>query len=202
MSIGVVYIGLLIAGVVYAVISGALGWLGDLGGGDVHVDMSGHLDAGHAHPISGTVVATFITGFGGGGTVAHYLFELPLGGSLSIAVVSGLALAAAAFGVLELIFSRRRPAPSSASDNGGDAEVITPIPETGMGEWPYRQGAWRGGRGGALARTRDRRRLVVIEKVIGPTLYVREKREGPSHFGLGNLGNPRSVPLVPSSSSS
>lgn len=79
MTIGLLYIGLLVVGVVYALIAGGLGWIADLGGGDVHLDASGHLDAGHPHPISGTTAATFVTGFGGGGTVAHYLFELPLG---------------------------------------------------------------------------------------------------------------------------
>ena len=64
MSIGMLYVGLLILGVVYAVIAGALGWLSDLGHADVHMDAGGHLDAGHAHPVSGTTIATFITGFG------------------------------------------------------------------------------------------------------------------------------------------
>lgn len=180
MTIGVVYVGLLLVGVVYAVIAGALGWLSDLGGGDVHIDASGHLDAGHIHPISGTTVATFVTGFGGGGTVAHYLFELPLGGSLPIAAASGLLLAAAAFGVLEIIFKQTQAGaefdlPEMA---GRDGEVITTIPASGLGEVAY---VVKGQREVAAARSSDgsaiaRGRLVLIEKVIGPTLYVREKR--------------------------
>jgi membrane-bound ClpP family serine protease len=180
MSIGVVYIGLLIVGVVYAVIAGALGWLADLGGGDVHVDGSGHLDAGHPHPISGTTVATFITGFGGGGTVAHYLFELRLGASLPIAAASGLALAAAAFLVLELIFKQTQAGAEFGFEEmtGREAEVITPIPEAGMGEVAFvvkgqrEVSAARSAEGSAIGKGR----LVVIEKVSGPTLYVREKR--------------------------
>ena len=104
MSIGIVYVGLLVLGLSYAVISGALGWLADLGDADVHVDAGGHLDAGHAHPVSGTTVATFITGFGGGGAVAHYLLQFPLLGSLGTAFLTGLAVAGTAFAVLELIF--------------------------------------------------------------------------------------------------
>lgn len=180
MSIGLVYIGLLIVGVVYAVIAGALGWLADLGGGDVHVDASGHLDAGHPHPVSGTTVATFITGFGAGGTVGHYLFELPLGGSLSVATVSGLVLAAAAFLVLELIFKQTQAGAEFAVEevSGREAEVITRIPEGGAGEIAY---VVKGQREVSAARSTDgspvsKGRLVVIDKVIGQTLYVREKR--------------------------
>jgi hypothetical protein len=180
MTIGVFYIGLLLVGVVYAVIAGALGWLSDLGGGDVHIDASGHLDAGHIHPISGTTVATFVTGFGGGGTVAHYLYELPLGGSLSVAVASGLLLAAAAFGVLELIFKQTQAGAEFglAEMAGRDGEVITPIPMSGAGEVAD---VVKGQREVGAARSVDgeaipKGRLVLIEKVIGPTLYVREKR--------------------------
>jgi len=180
MTIGLVYIGLLLFGVVYAGIAGAMGWISDLGGGDVHLDASGHLDAGHAHPISGTIVATFITGFGGGGTVGHYLFELPLGGSLSIAAASGLVLAAAAFGVLELIFKQTQAGSEFVVEemSGREAEVITSIPRDGTGEIAY---IVKGQREISAARTTDgapvaKGRLVVIEKAVGPTLFVREKR--------------------------
>ena len=180
MTIGLVYIGLLLVGVVYAVIAGAMGWLSDLGGGDVHVDASGHLDAGHPHPISGTIVATFITGFGGGGTVGHYLFELRLGGSLALAAASGLVLAAAAFGVLELIFKQTQAGSEFAVEemSGREAEVITSIPRDGTGEVAT---IVKGQREVSAARTSDgspvgKGRIVVIEKGVGPTLFVREKR--------------------------
>ena len=177
--IGAVYIGLLVVGVVYAVIAGAMGWLSDIGGGDVHLDASGHFDAGHPHPVSGTTVATFVTGFGGGGTVAHYLFQLRLGASLPVATVSGLLLAGAAFGVLELIFKQTQAGSEFTVTEmaGREAEVITSIPAAGTGEVAYvvkgqrEIGAARSSDGTAIARGRP----VVIEKVIGPTLYVREK---------------------------
>ena len=180
MTIGILYIGLLIIGVVYAVIAGALGWLADIGDGDIHVDGSGHLDAGHAHPISGTTLATFITGFGGGGTVGHYLFEWPLIGSLGLATAAGLVLAGAAFGVLELIFKETQAGAEFIMEQtvGREAEVITPIPESGTGEVAYLA---KGQREVGMARSADgsaipKGRLVVVEKVVGPTLYVREKR--------------------------
>lgn len=180
MTVGLLYIGLLIVGVVYAAIAGGLGWLADLGGGDVHVDASGHLDAGHPHPISGTTIATFVTGFGGGGTVAHYLFELPLGGSLAVAAASGLLLAGAAFGVLELIFKQTQAGSEFQVEEmqGREGEVITAIPAGATGEVAYvvkgqrELGAARAEDGTAIAKGR----LVVIVKAIGPTLYVREKR--------------------------
>ena len=68
MSIGLLYLGLLVLGVTYAAISGAMGWLSDLGDSDVQVDAGGDLEAAHPHPISGTTLATFVTGFGGPGT--------------------------------------------------------------------------------------------------------------------------------------
>jgi len=178
MTLGIVYVGLLVVGVIYAVIAGAMGWLSDLGG-DIHVDASGHLDAGHAHPISGTVVATFVTGFGAGGTIATYLLRWGTLGSLALATGTGLALAGAAFAVLELIFKNTQAGSEFAVEDlvGGDAEVITSIPAGGMGEVSFRA---KGQREVAPARSSDgsaipRGRVVAIEKVLGPTLYVRER---------------------------
>jgi hypothetical protein len=177
MSIGIVYVGLLLLGLVYALITGTMGWLSDLGGADVHVDASGHLDAGHAHPISGTTVAAFITGFGGGGCIAHFLLEWKLLGGLGLAAVSGLGVAAAAFGVLELIFKQTQAGAEFAVEEivGREAEIITPIPAGGAGEIAY---TVRGQREVGAARSVDgaaipRGRRVVIDKVSGATHYVR-----------------------------
>lgn len=179
MSIGLLYVGLLVLGVTYAVISGALGWLADLGEGDVHVDAGGHLDAGHPHPISGTTVATFVTGFGGGGVVAHYMLEWPLLGSLGVAFVSGLALAGAAFGVLELIFKQTLAGGEFALDEaiGREAEVITTIPAGGTGEIAY---VVKGQRETAPARALGdveiaHGRIVIVENVLGAMFHVRPK---------------------------
>jgi membrane protein implicated in regulation of membrane protease activity len=179
MTIGLLYIGLLLLGVFFAILTGGMGWLSDLGGGDVHVDASGHLDAGHIHPVSGTTVATFVTGFGAGGTLAHYAFNWSRTGSLLLATGSGLLLAAAAFVILDVIFSQTQAGSEFDSEAliGRTAEVITPIPKDGAGEVAFEV---KGQRESTAARSIDgaplpRGRLVVIEKVTGSTVHVRER---------------------------
>ena len=179
MSIGLIYVGLLLVGVIYAFVSGGLGWLSDLGHGDVSLDASGHLDAGHAHPISGTTLATFVTGFGAGGIVAHYVVKLGLLGGLLVAAASGVVLAAAADGVLELIFKHTQAGSEFVLESlvGREAEVITPIPEDGTGQVAY---LVKGQRERSAARSVEGKtvakgRVVVIERVMGATVYVRDK---------------------------
>jgi membrane protein implicated in regulation of membrane protease activity len=178
-NIGLIYVGLLTLGVVYGVIAGIMGWFSDLFGGDIHVDASGHLDAGHAHPISGTIVATFVTGFGGGGVMAHYLFEWTMVPGLGFATVSGLVLAGAAFLLLDLVFKHTQAGSEFTTDDlvGREAQVITPIPEGGTGEVAY---LVKGQREESPAQTLDGKavakgQLVVIEKVVGSTVYVRSR---------------------------
>jgi len=154
MTIGALYIGLLVVGVTYALISGAMGWMSDLGG-DLHVDASGHFDVG------------------------HYLLAWPFGAGLLLASGSGLLLAAAAYFVLQLIFSQTQAGSEHTVQDavGREAEVITTIPEQGTGEIAY---LIRGQREQAPARSVDgasipHGRLVVIEKMTGQTAYVRAK---------------------------
>ena len=180
MSIGIVYIGLLIVGVVYAVISGALGWISDLGG-DIHVDLSGHLDAGHTHPISGTIVATFVTGFGAGGIIADYVLHWSLVSGLGLAAASGLVLAGAAFATLDLLFHNTQAGSEFDAQgmSGRDAEVITGIPIGGTGEIAN---VIKGQREITAARASDgaaiaKGQLVVIERITGSVAHVRAKRE-------------------------
>jgi hypothetical protein len=179
MTIGAVYIGLLVLGVVYALVAGAMGWLSDLGDGDVSVDASGHFDIGHPHPLSGTTIATFITGFGAGGIVAQYLLRWTFGWGLLVATASGLVLAGAAYLVLELLFSQTQAGSEHTTEDavGREAEVITAIPAGGVGEIAY---VVRGQRDQAPARSTDgaavaHGRVVVVEKIVGQTAYVRVK---------------------------
>lgn len=179
MSIGIFYLGLLCVGIVYALLATILGWFSDLGGGDAHVDAGGHLDAGHPSPLSGTMIATFITGAGGGGSVAHYMLGWSVLPGILTATVSGLALAAGAFLLLDLLFAQTQGGAEFATSEiiGRDAEVITTIPEGGAGEIAY---IVRGQRESSAARSVDGRsvpkgRTVVIESTTGPTAYVRLK---------------------------
>jgi len=179
MTVGTVYIGLLVLGVVYALISGAMGWLSDLGDGDIGVDASGHFDVGHPHPVSGTTIATFITGFGAGGIVGHYLLQWSFGWSLLLATGGGLLLAGAAYLVLDLIFSQTQAGSEHTVEDavGRDAEVITAIPAGGVGEIAF---VVRGQRDQAPARSTDgaavpRGRVVVVDRMVGQTAYVRVK---------------------------
>lgn len=179
MTIGAVYIGLLVLGVVYALVAGAMGWLSDLGDGDVSVDASGHFDIGHPHPLSGTTIATFITGFGAGGIVAQYLLRWTFGWGLLVATASGLVLAGAAYLALDLLFSQTQAGSEHTTEDavGREAEVITAIPAGGVGEIAY---VVRGQRDQAPARSTDgaavpHGRVVVVEKIVGQTAYVRLK---------------------------
>jgi membrane protein implicated in regulation of membrane protease activity len=177
MTIGLLYIGLFLIGLVYAVITGVVGWWADFGHADVQVDASGHLDAGHAHPISGTTIGTFVAGFGGGGILGHYVLAWPLIGSLGTALGLGLLMAVAAFFVLELIFSQTEAGSEFSTESlvGRPAEVISPIPEDGTGEVAYivkgqrEQSPARSSEGTALSRGQR----VIIVSARGTTVIVR-----------------------------
>ncbi len=179
MTVGTIYLSLLIIGFVYALISAFFGWLGDHDFGGAHADASGHLDAGQPHPISGTTMATFITGFGGGGTIAHQTLEWSLFPGLLLATASGGILATLAFGALELLFSHTQAGSEYRVEDtvGRSAEVITPIAAEGIGEVAY---TVKGQRERSAARSVDgtaidRGRSVVIEEFAGATAYVRVK---------------------------
>ncbi len=179
MTIGLLYVVLLVVGLAYAVFSVSAGFVSDLFAGEVEVGSDGGLDGGHLHPVSGTTIATFITGFGAGGVIAVYFLRWPLPGSLGAAAGGGLALAALAYVVLELIFRQTQAGSEFAVQElvGREAEVVTPIPEGGMGEVVY---VVRGQREQGAARTVDGRpvakgSVVVVDKVMGSTLYVHLK---------------------------
>ena len=116
----------------------------------------------------------------GGGVVAYYWLRWPLLGSLALAVGSGFVVAAAAYAILDFVF-RETQAGSEfavAETVGRDAEVITSIPPGGLGEIAY---IMRGQREHSSARSIDgdaipRGSAVVIDRVSGPTAYVRRKQ--------------------------
>lgn len=191
MSAELVYLVSLGLGLAYAVLSAALGWLlghghgGDvhldghdihIGGHDIHID-GGDADAGHPHAASGPIVATFLTGFGGAGTIAEGLLEWSLVPGFAVAVASGLMLAAASLGIMGFVFSRTQAGSefTAADAVGRVGEVITPIPAGGVGEIAY---VVKGQREHAGARAEERAAVakgtrVIIDKMDGPTAWVR-----------------------------
>ncbi len=133
MSVGVVYFICFIIGLGYAIVIGITGHLFGGDAVDTHMDVGTDLPLS---PLSPTVISTFLTGFGGGGMLAHTYFQLSLGKGVLVAVITGFLLSGGAFLVLTVLFKNTQAGSEySASDIvGRTVQVITPIPENGTGE--------------------------------------------------------------------
>ncbi len=184
-----VYLICLGVGFVFTVGSALFGHF--LGGGhDAHVD-GGHVDGSGGHAEAGlesndmpgvsafspTVIACFITAFGGLGVIFH---EIPATNSAWLS--APLALAGAyliAYCVLSLMRKLFRSTQSSSESKvaaviGAVGHVITPIPENGVGEIAYVQ---RGARYSAPAREEKgapvpNGQAVKITRIVGSQFYV------------------------------
>lgn len=175
MSVGVFYFLSFAIGLGYAVIVGLAGHL--FGGGDVH-DI--HMDVGTdlpISPLSPTVVATFLTGFGGGGLLANSYFQLSVGKGVLVALLTGVLLSCGTFGVLSVLFKNTQAGSEySVGDMVGRiVQIITPIPENGTGEVAI---VAKGTRVIGPARSEDgkaiaRNTSVEITRVVGNVYYVR-----------------------------
>ena len=132
-SVGSIYFLCFAIGLGYAIFVGVSGHL--FGGHDVDA----HMDVGTdlpISPLSPTIIATFLTGFGGGGMLAHSYFQLSTGGSVTIAILTGCALSGGTFTILTLLFRNTQAGSEFALGDlvGRTVQVITPIPENGTGE--------------------------------------------------------------------
>ena len=128
-------------------------------------------------PLSPTIIATFITAFGGLGMVFSQM-NLKNGVWISalLAVLGGFAIALVFFLVFRQVF---RFTQSSSEGKvmelvGETATVITSIPEHGVGEIAYVQG---GSRYSAPAREESgttilQGKTVVITRIVGTQFYV------------------------------
>src|SRR5262245_54772521 len=100
MSVGVIYFLCFGVGLFYAIV---VGLSGNLFGGDVdhHMDVGTDLPIS---PLSPTVIATFLTGFGGGGLLANSYLHLGAGAGVTIALLTGVGLSGGTFLAISLLF--------------------------------------------------------------------------------------------------
>jgi hypothetical protein len=174
MSVMVIYVFSFFMGLAYAILVGLAGHL--FGGHDVDT----HMDVGTdlpISPLSPTVIATFLTGFGGGGMIANSYFHLALGKGVLVAILTGILLSGGTFGILTLLFKNTQAGSEFALRDmvGRVVQVITPIPEEGTGEVAMEikgtriTGSARSAGGQAIPRNVP----VVVERVVGNVYYVR-----------------------------
>lgn len=176
-------------GLLFTVASAVVGHL--FGGGqDVDsadtgdVGTGGHAEAGFDHTgmpgisvFSPTVIASFITAFGGLGAIFSKLeaTKSPFV-SAPLAMVGGLIIAGGVFFMFNTFFSKTQSSSEShvASLVGLDATVNSPIPENGVGEISYVQA---GTRYTAPAREQNGAAVsagkpVKITRIVGTQFYV------------------------------
>jgi hypothetical protein len=173
MSVGLIYLLSFGLGLGYAIFVGLAGHFfgGDVG--DAHMDVGTDLPLS---PLSPTVIATFLTGFGGGGLLANSYFQLSTGKGVLVAIFTGILLSCGTFGILTLLFRNTQAGSEfSLSDMvGRTVQIITPIPENGTGEIAL---VAKGTRINGPARSEDGRPIarnipVTVIRVVGNVCYV------------------------------
>jgi membrane protein implicated in regulation of membrane protease activity len=177
-SLTILYLVLLGAGIVYAVFILIGGGLEDLGVPGIE---AGAPDAGggdfHLPALSPVTIASFVTAFGAFGLIGLGLFDASARASLAWAGIGGVGIAVFAHVAFSLFLIR----PQGSSEVrmrdivGAMAEVLTPIPASGLGEVAF---VAQGGRITYSARSATgapipRGTTVVIEQVVGGVALVR-----------------------------
>jgi hypothetical protein len=184
MTAHTIYLFCLVVGLVFTLFSAVAGHF--FGGHEGHVAGSGgHAEAGADTSdmpgisiFSPTIIASFVTAFGGFGII---LSEIPATSkaivSAPLSVVGALLAAAGLYKILSSLFRHTQGSSEShvAALPGTDANVVTPIPQDGVGEIAYVVG---GTRYTAPARTETGAgvaggRLVKITRVVGTQFYVK-----------------------------
>jgi len=155
-------------------------------GHDGHIDGSGgHAEAGvdasdmpGVSALSPTVIASFVTAFGGIGMILNQIPATKppfISGPLS--AIGGFAIAGSVLWLLRQLFSRTQSSSESRVGTlvGLTATIITPIPKNGVGEIAYIQGGTRytaparEDNGAPVASGRS----VQITRVIASQFYVK-----------------------------
>ncbi len=179
-----IYLVCLCVGLFFTLLSAIFGHF--LGGGhEGHVDGSGgHAEAGAdtsdmpgVSALSPTVIACFVTSFGGLGIVIREIHATSSAWiSAPLAAIGATLISASLLWVLRQLFTRTQSSSESkiADLVGAVAHIITPIPENGVGEIAYVQG---GSRYTAPAREEKGAAVpsgqaVKIVRIIGSQFYV------------------------------
>ena len=178
MSVGAIYFLCFAIGLGYAVFVGLAGHFFGGDSVDTHMDVGTDLPMS---PLSPTVIATFLTGFGGGGMLANSYFLLSLGKGVLVAILCGILLSGGTFVALSLLFRKTQAGSEFSLDEmvGRVVQVITPIPPDGTGEVAI---VAKGTRVNEPARSVDgsaigRNAAVTIARVVGNMCYVSVSKE-------------------------
>jgi amino acid transporter len=183
MSAYTIYLFCLVVGLGFTVLSALMGHF--FGGHEGHVDGSGgHAEAGADSSdmpgvsiFSPSILSSFITAFGAFGIIFDYLpaTHHPLI-SAPLAVLGAFLVAGVLYKLLSVLFRHTQSSsePHVANLVGTEANVITPIPENGVGEIAY---VVQGTRYTAPARVENGTsigtgKMVTIRRVVGSQFYV------------------------------
>ncbi|MGA9450905.1 MAG: NfeD family protein [Verrucomicrobiia bacterium] len=173
----------LVVGLTFALISVLVGHF--FGGHDAHVAGSGgHAEVGADSSdapgisiFSPTILASFITAFGGFGLIfTQFPATSKVFVSAPLSLAGGLVVAGALLVFFRSVFRHTQSSSESHVANliGAEANVITPIPANGVGEIAYVVG---GTRYSAPARAENNAavatgRTVKITRIVGTQFYV------------------------------
>ena len=164
----ILYFSLFAIGVLFVIVTSVLG------GGDAEIAADTH--SVDVPLLSPTILAAFVTGFGGVGAILRITADLPILAEVALAAVGGLALAGVGLLLMGAITRQTQVGSEYATNDlvGASAEVITPIPAGGLGEVAYIK---KGTRSNAPARSLDGQAIprnsdVRIVSVSGTTLVV------------------------------
>lgn len=179
----IIYAICLVVGLLFTLISAIAGHF--FGGDGADVGTGGHAEAGFADSgvpgisfFSPTVLASFITAFGAFGIIFSKIeTTASVWASAPLSIVGGGIVAAGVFWLFNTMFRKTQSSSEShvASLLGQTANIITPIPENGVGEIAYVQG---GTRYTAPARAENGTAIgaskpVQITRIVGTQFYVK-----------------------------
>lgn len=180
----IVYAICLLTGLLFTIVTVLFGHF-FAGGGHV-VGSAGHVEAGAdasddpgMSVFSPTIIASFITAFGGFGLIfSQFAATRPAIVSAPLSIVGGVSIAGAMYFFFGMVFRHTQSSSESrvAKLVNTEATVITPISPNGVGEIAYVVG---GTRYTAPARAEDgffigNGQTVIIARVVGTQFYVKK----------------------------